>query len=239
MNDQRREARYPARIVARLWRRNQVEEHLTNDVSHRGVFLRADVTPALRQLVKMELVLPSQEIVGGHAMVVHVAERPSGAAKGEGPVPGMGLQFWGPIDNARAWQQFIHELRVREKAGLPAARATDKVRRASERFRLEVEVVFDGRRSMTRDLSENGMAIRTDLAIPVGSRTQVTLRAGEDELVFEAIVRRAIAETGFRGLGVELVGLGEERRARLLQFVRAHAPAEDAVFVRAGDPKLH
>jgi len=239
VTEKRREARYPARIIARIWRRNQMAEHLTNDVSYRGVFLRADATPALRQLVKVELVLPNAAVVSGHAMVVHLSERPPGEEKGAGAVPGMGLQFWGPIENQREWDQFIHGLRVREKAGMAAAKATDKVRRASERFRLAIEVDFDGTRSMTRDLSANGMAIRTEIAMPVGTRTQLTMRAAGDEVVFDAIVRREISETGFRGLGVELLALTDEKRASLARFLQVHAPAETPVFVPPNDPKLH
>ena len=87
MDEKRREPRYPARILARVFRRNQVVEQLTNDVSYRGVYLRTDAPPALRQLVKVELVLPKGELVGGHAMVVHLAEPtpPSGVGAG---VPG-------------------------------------------------------------------------------------------------------------------------------------------------------
>lgn len=236
MDEKRREPRYPARIVARLYRRNQIVEHLTNDVSYRGVYLRTDAPPALRQLVKVELVLPNGQLVVGHAMVVHLAEPAADAARN---VPGMGLQFWGPIQNQREWDLFIHELRVREKAGLSAAKASDKIRRSSERFRLAVEVRFDGTTSMTRDLSANGMAIRTDLDMPIGTRTQVRLLAGDEEVAFDAIVRRTIRETGFRGLGVELLTTTDEKRAALLRFLDVHAPAESRVFVPPNDPKLH
>lgn len=236
MDEKRREPRYPARILARVFRRNQVIEQLTNDVSYRGVYLRTDAPPALRQLVKVELVLPKGELVGGHAMVVHLAEPTPDGGRG---VPGMGLQFWGPIQNQRAWDLFIHELRVREKAGLSAAKASDKIRRSSERFRLAVEVRFDGATSMTRDLSANGMAIRTELDMPVGTRTQVRLLAGDEEVAFDAIVRRQIRDPGFRGLGVELLTATDEKRAALLRFLKAHAPAESRVFVPPNDPKLH
>src|SRR5262249_55609122 len=160
--------------------------------------------PQLRQLVKVELVLPEKVIVSGHAMVVHITSRPEGVPKGEGPVPGIGLQFWGPIEHAREWEQFIHDLKRRERAGVAAAGATDKVRRSSERFKLAIEVTFDGIRTMTRDVSESGMAIRTDLAIPVGTRASLELRAGDRLMKFDVVVRRAIDEPGFRGLGVEL-----------------------------------
>lgn len=235
--DKRRDARYPARIIARVLRRNQSIELLTNDVSFRGVFIRTDSPPALRQLVKIELVVPESVIVTGHAMVVHVMPTPE--IKGEGAVPGIGLQFWGPLVHGREWERFIHELRAREKAGIAAAKATDKVRRASERFKLQLEVVFDGKRTMTRDISENGMAIRTDVLMPIGTRAQLGLRSGDQVMMLDVIVRRTIDEPGFKGLGVELVALQPGQRESIVRFVRMSAPSEDSIFVEVDDPQLH
>src|SRR5688500_15161609 len=126
--------------------RRQMVELLTNEVSFRGVFVRTGSPPAPRQLVKLAPVLPDQHVVAGHAMVVHVASRPDpelDLAEAAAPlIPGIGLQFWGPIERDREWAKFIHELKHRQRAGIPAAKATDKVRRASERFKLAIEVVF-------------------------------------------------------------------------------------------------
>ncbi len=237
--EKRREARYPARIVARVLRRNQTIELLTNDVSFKGVFIRTDAPPALRQLVKVELVLPQNITVSGHAMVVHVAPTPEDDPKTGEVVPGIGLQFWGALARAREWEQFIHELRAREKAGMAAAKATDKVRRASERFKLALEVVFDGKTTMTRDISENGMAIRTDIMMPIGTRAQLGLRSGDQVMMLDVIVRRTIDEPGFKGLGVELVDLDPSKRVALVRFVRKSAPAEERVFIDPDDPRLH
>lgn len=239
VTEKRREGRFPARIVARIGKGANALELLTNDVSFRGVFIRTDAPPALRQLVQVELVLPDGAVIKAHAMVVHVARKPEDEPKGEGRVPGIGLQFWGPIDRARDWERFIHDLRVKAKAGMAAAKATDKVRRSSVRLRLQLEVVFDGKTSMTRDISENGMAIRTKEELPLGTHTQLELRSEHGSLRFAAIVRRTIDEPGFRGLGVELVGLDPERRAELTGFLRAATPSEEQVFVPVGDPKLH
>jgi hypothetical protein len=239
VTENRRDARFPARIVARMKRRNQTLELLTNDVSFRGVFIRTDAPPALRQLVRVELLLPEKVIVSGHAMVVHVRARADGLAKGEGAIPGIGLQFWGPIDRVREWEQFIHGLKQKEKAGVAAAKAADKVRRASERFKLAIEVVFDGERRMTRDISENGMAIRTEVAMPIGARTEVRFRAGDQDMKLDAVVRRRIDEAGFKGLGIELVDVSPEARAEFIKFVRANAPSEERIFIPPGDPKLH
>jgi hypothetical protein len=237
--EQRRDARFPARIVARIVRRSQTLELLTNDVSFRGVFIRTDSPPMLRQLVKFELVLASAVVVSGHAMVVHITTRPEDQPKGEGAVPGIGLQFWGPIANAREWEQFIHQLRARERAGMAAAKATDKVRRASERFKLALEVALDGKTSVTRDVSENGMAIRSDLKMPLGTHAEIELRAGGETMKFDVIVRRLIDEKDFRGLGVEFVDVAPSKRARLVAFVRANAPSEERIIIAPGDPKLH
>lgn len=237
--ERRRDARYPARIVARVGRRNLMVDFLTNDVSFRGVFIRTDSPPALRQLVRVELVLPDKTLVSGHAMVVHITKAADGAPKGEGPVPGVGLQFWGPIEHTREWEQFIHGLKAAQKAGSSMAKATDKVRRASERFKLAVEVELDGMVAMTRDLSENGMAIRTNMAIPVGTRTELRLRTGDRVVAFDAVVRRAIDEPDFRGLGVELMEMTTEQHHDLVDLIRKNAPSEDRIFVPPGDPKLH
>ena len=121
-------------------------------------------------------------------------------------VPGAGIQFWGPIDQGKAWEAFVQEHRTRQKAGALSARATDKVRRTSERFKLTLEVVLGGRIAVTRDLSETGMAVRTDAPLPVGTRAQMQLRAtGHEPMVLDVIVRRVIAEPAFRGLGLEFV----------------------------------
>jgi hypothetical protein len=237
VTDKRREARYPARIVARVVRRSRTTEFLTNDVSFRGVFIRTDAPPQLRQLVRVELILPTGVVVQAHAMVVHVAPPP--AVKGEGIVPGIGLQFWGPIEKARDWETFIHDLRNRHRAGIAAAKATDKVRRASERFKLALEVVLGGETAMTRDLSENGMAIRTETKMPVGMRAVLELRGSEGSLRLDIIVRRQIQEPDFRGLGVELVDVSPEARAALDRLLFNTAPSEDRIFVPPGDPKLH
>ncbi len=218
--------RYPARIAARIVRRGEPIELLTNDVSFRGVFLRTDAPPALRQLVRVTLVLPDATEVAAHAMVVHVVQ------KADERVPGAGLQFWGPVSNPKAWDQFVHELKAKEKAGFPSSRATDKVRRSSERFKLQIDVILDGQTAKTRDLSYTGLAVATELAMPVGARARLQLLAnGEEPLFVDVVVRRKIEEPRFKGLGLEFVDVSEDARKALVDFVRANAPKEDAVFV--------
>jgi hypothetical protein len=233
-DDKRRELRFPARIVARVMRRGSTVELMTNDVSFRGAFLRTDAPPALRQLVKVAFTLPGGELVSGHAMVVHVV--PAGA----GGIPGAGVQFWGPVAEAKAWEKYVYELKVRERAGIASSRATDKVRRASERFKLQLEVIVDGRRLSTRDVSENGMAIRSESAMPVGTRAHMQVHAnGHASIALDVIVRRRIEEPAFKGLGVEFIDMNAETRTALMSLLRPHASDTDAIFIDADDPGLH
>jgi hypothetical protein len=234
-DENRRELRYPARIVARVVRRGETVELMTNDVSFRGAFLRTDAPPALRQLVRVAFVMPTGEVVSAHAMVVHVVP-PNGGSN----VPGVGLQFWGPVQEAKAWEKYVYELKVREKAGALSSRQTDKVRRSSERFKLQLEVIIDGRRLSTRDISENGMAIRSESPMPVGTRAHMQVHSnGHPSIALDVIVRRRIEETDFKGLGVEFVDLSPDARAALMSILRPATTEEGAIFIDMDDPGLH
>ena len=233
--ENRRELRFPARIVARVVRRGETVELMTNDVSFRGAFLRTDAPPALRQLVRVAFVMPTGELVSAHAMVVHLVQ-PDGGSN----IPGIGVQFWGPVQESKAWEKFVYDLKVREKTGKLSSRATDKVRRSSERFKLQLEVIIDGRRLSTRDISENGMAIRSDSAMPVGTRAHMQVHSnGHPSIALDVIVRRRIEEPSFKGLGVEFVDLSADARSSLMSILRPAATEEDAIFIDMDDPDLH
>ncbi len=232
--ENRRELRFPARIVARVVRRGETIELMTNDVSFRGAFLRTDAPPALRQLVQVSFVMPSGQVVSAHAMVVHVVQ-----SNGSN-IPGIGVQFWGPVAQSKAWEQYVYDLKVKQRAGIPQSRASDKVRRASERFKLQLEVIIDGRRLSTRDLSENGMAVRSDSAMPIGTRAHMQVHSnGHPSISLDVIVRRRIEEPDFKGLGVEFVDLKPDARASLMSILRPAASEEDAIFIDMDDPGLH
>jgi c-di-GMP-binding flagellar brake protein YcgR len=237
-SEKRREPRFAARVGVRVVRRGETVEYLTNDVSFRGAFVRTDAPPALRQLVKVEFVLPGNTIVSAHAMVVHVESRDPDGEK----IPGFGLQFYGPMDREqqKAWERFIYDLRSKERAGAASARFTDKVRRASERFKLALEVVLDGEQLVTRDVSLTGMAVRSEVMMPLGMRAKMQVKAqGQAPVTLDVVVRRHIVEPSFRGLGVEFVDATHEARAALVAFVKRHAPREDAVYIDPDDPGLH
>ncbi len=238
MSEKRRDIRYPARIVARVLRRSEQIDLLTNDVSFRGAFIRTDAPPALRQLLRVAFTLPNGgPVVSAHGMVVRIVTKGEGGDASR--VPGIGLQFWGPIDQPKSWEQFIHELKQREKAGLPSARATDKVRRSSERFKLALDVALDGQPLVTRDVSETGMALKTNSNMPVGTRTTLQIRRQRESIVVDVVVRRRIDEPDFKGLGVEFVDVPPAARQSIIDIVRSGAPDEDAIFLDPDDPGLH
>jgi hypothetical protein len=238
VDEKRRDIRYPARIVAHVIRRNETLELLTNDASYRGAFIRTDAPPALRQLLRVTFVLPNDGVrVSAHGMVVRVVTRGEGGEASR--VPGIGLQFWGPIEQAKSWDQFIYDLKMRQKAGLPNARATDKVRRSSERFKMALDVALGGETMTTRDVSETGMAVLTKSALPLGARTTLQIRRHHESIVVDVIVRRRIEETDFVGLGVEFVDVPPSTRQSIVELVRAGAPDEDLIFIDPNDPALH
>ncbi|MBX3185783.1 MAG: PilZ domain-containing protein [Labilithrix sp.] len=234
-SDKRREVRYPARIVARMVRRGENVELLTNDVSFRGAFVRTDAPPGLRQLVRVSFQLPTGELVSAHAMVVHVV-----TAGDADRVPGAGVQFWGPVQEAKAWEKYVYELKVRQRAGTASSSTADRVRRASERFKLKLDVVVGGESSSTRDISANGMAIRSDSPMPVGTRASLAISAaGHPTLSIDVVVRRRIDEPDFRGLGVEYVDLPSSTKDALMTMLHEHASEKDAIYIDFGDPELH
>ena len=78
--DKRREARYKAHIPVKVTRNRELLALVTEDVSFRGVFVKMDVPPALRQLVRVEVMLPTGPSLKVHAMVVYRVAPGAGGA---------------------------------------------------------------------------------------------------------------------------------------------------------------
>jgi hypothetical protein len=232
--ERRREPRYAARIVVRLQRHGEAVELCTENVSFRGLFLRSDTPPGVRQLIRFSLVLPNGVVIAAHAMVVHVIP-----PKSAGRAPGAGLQFWGSMEKANEWEQFVRDLADRHRIEAQTAAGPDKVRRSSQRMKVTLDVALGRESTVTRDVSESGMAIRCEARPPVGSSVCAVIRAGKRAYPIDVIVRRWIDEPGFRGLGVEYANLTPKARSALVAFIRAATPAEKVVIVKPGDPKLH
>ena len=99
---------------------------------------------------------------------------------------------------------------------------------------------MDGRRLSTRDVSETGMAIRSESAMPVGTRAHMQVHSnGHPSLALDVIVRRRIEEPDFKGLGVEFVDVKPDTKASLMALLRPAAAEADAIFIDSDDPGLH
>ncbi len=109
--NKRCEARYKARVAVMLRRGRDSVPLLTEDVSFRGVFLRMDLPPALRQLVRLEVTLPDGATIRAHAVVHRITSTDDGA-------PGVGMQFFGLDGRERAhWESFVGRIRENRADG--------------------------------------------------------------------------------------------------------------------------
>src|SRR5262245_5409074 len=100
--NRRREVRYRVRIAAKLVRGKQALDLMTEDVSHRGAFLRTDAPPGIRQLVELRMCpVQHEREIALFAMVIHVI-KPGGTR-----TPGFGVEFYKPGAEERArWGAF-------------------------------------------------------------------------------------------------------------------------------------
>jgi len=245
----RRDKRYPARLPIRTRVAGRLKDLFSQDVSFRGLFLASDSPPPLRQLIRIETVLPP----GGtrfatHGMVVHVVSPGDSGAHG----PGFGVQFYGMGDERRAWEAYVQYVQqsalalpdrreTRPPAIARSSLATGSVRigqgsgardnRLFHRFPVVLEVrprdLEDLYRLYSRDVSVGGMFLATVREIDVGSEVRLDVRHPHGTSVFHlsAIVRRQSAEPP--GIGVEFTGLDDRRRRELFEFIHAPIPVHD------------
>jgi uncharacterized protein (TIGR02266 family) len=109
---QRRDKRYRTRLPVRTRIGGRLHSLVTEDVSFRGLFLCTESPPPVRQLIRIETVLPPNNVpFATHGMVVYVigkddvVERPSG----------IGVQFYGMGDERRLWEVFIQFIQWRSE----------------------------------------------------------------------------------------------------------------------------
>jgi hypothetical protein len=229
----RRENRFAVQLHLTLKQGQRIQTLLTENVSYRGLFVRTDTPPPLRQLVKLEAVLPPLGVrFVSHAMSVFVI-RPEDAT---GRAPGAGIQFYGMGDERRAWEAFVNHAK-RQAGGtsveMPAVTdlpGPEPVRRRFERVPLVLEVVphtVDELMKMwTRDVSAGGMFLTSDDPAPIGTELKLEIKhpATGERFHLEAIVRRHGNKVG-KGVGVELIGMSEARRRDFFTFVTSTVPS--------------
>jgi hypothetical protein len=205
-------------------------EAVTGDVSYGGLFAITPTRLALGQLVRVELLLPPNDILF-EAPAKLVYARPAFATDERG---GVGVQFYGLGRETQArWDAFIDYARAAypESAARWADVAHGEVKddaypRSEQQvcaIRVQVRGVADLEVMLRRDFTRGTMIV----AIGGGSH----LRAGDEIAIhvfhpladdfFELSgrVRRVIADGPIRALDLELTRLDDERRARFAEFI--------------------
>lgn len=247
--EQRRDRRFRYQLPVTLLRGAQEVSLLSDDVSFRGLFLRTDDPPPLRQLVQLRMRLPpGNDELRVHAMAVFSV--PPGTA---GRTPGVGVQLYALGDEVRQrWERFVRWVAETHPEGAaprnpPGPAAPDPVHRRFPRVARTLTVrtpsVDDLQVLVTRDVSRGGKFLRTSLDVPVGSALRLLVahpRTGQTFAV-DAIVRRRVEGPPERaGIGVEFVGLDDQRREALAAFAGLDEAGRDAggAHVPEGDPRL-
>jgi Tfp pilus assembly protein PilZ len=247
--EKRRDKRYQYQMPVVLVRGAREVSLLTGDVGYRGLFLRTDDPPPLRQLLQVKLKLPpGNDELTVHAMAVFVV--PAGTTT---RAPGVGLQLYAVSGETRKqWEDFVRWVAKSHPESLEApaksiATVPDAVNRRFPRIRMALSVRAQSVRDLgplvSEDVSRGGMFLRTGLDVAIGSelRLLVTHPLTGQTVALDTVVRRRVDHPPERaGLGVELFGLDEERREAFAEFAGLDEPSEEdgVVFVAKDDPLL-
>ncbi len=239
------DARLPCSLAVIVQAGRNQHRARTEDVGERGVFVRTDTPPRLRQLLRLEIALPGDPApLSVHGMAVHVIEPGGSSAR----IPGVGVQFYALNgDVAGRWGAFFGRLKS-ELGAQAAARSAlvegEPVRRRHPRTSVELELELASVDQLltlyTRDVSAGGMFIVTDLELSLGARLRVEVHHPADGSTFslEARVRRVAVPPEPRGLGVEFVDMDEQGRRGFLAFITVALPPESIRLIAPGDPAL-
>jgi hypothetical protein len=196
------------------------------DVGLGGLFLVTAEDLPLRQLVRIELVLPSDgRPFAAMGWLVHRLPE-------AGHPPGVGVQFYGlGKDEQRRWDAFVDRARaggaappLLDVARLPRGALVPRrfTRDAAQSAVVRVEFPSDDdlKTALLRDVPRGAIFFLGDAELAVGDRVGLELvhTATGDVFELDGRVRRRVADDPVRGLEVKLA-LDDERRARFAEFV--------------------
>ncbi|MCP4445816.1 MAG: PilZ domain-containing protein [Myxococcales bacterium] len=194
-------------------------EFFTGDVSYRGLYVCTDAPPVLRQLIRIEAVLPPNEsLFFSHGMSVYAM----GPDNNDDRLPGVGIQFYAQSQaNRRIWENFVEHAKE-NVTGLPDD-VIDSVKRLHQRIDARFEVrphdIDELETLYTRDISQGGTFLETEMPVEVGLTLALTILHPVTRRPFtiDSVVKRYSDEP--RGVGVEFVGLNDHRREAFDHFV--------------------
>jgi hypothetical protein len=224
--DKRRDPRHPFRTRIVLSKDGRDMEGYTENAGITGLFARFDRLVPERWLVNLRLALPPE---GEELAVMGMVTRQVPAR--DGLLPGLGILLYALQPAARKrWNRFIESL----EAGPPALAVPAE--RHDPRFPVSLQVrlhsMDDVQMMYTRNVSRGGLFVGTALNIAEGTATRVSVihPRTREHFVLDAVVRwrRAAPDPG---IGLEFVGLTDQRRAEFLGFVRSEIPIEEVDYV--------
>jgi Tfp pilus assembly protein PilZ len=232
-DSKRRDQRFLVQIGLTLRQGMRTQEVRTDNVSYRGLFVRTDRPPPLRQLVKLEAVLaPGGVRFVTHGMSVFVIA-PGDPA---GRTPGAGIQFYGMGDERRSWERFVNHVKpLAEGSGVlpvlagPPPSGPEPVRRLYERSPLVLEVrprsIELLLRMWSRDVSAGGLFLATRQPFAVGAELALAIKHPKSGASFalDVVVRRVTSDPP--GIGVEIVAMNDLRRRDFNRFVTGSVPS--------------
>jgi PilZ domain len=247
--ERRRDVRCQFRLPGAIVRRDGNLPVLAGDVGFRGVLLRTDAPPPLRQLLLLRFELPPEgEVVELHAMAVWNV--PPGL---ESRTPGVGVQLYAvPPATQRRWNEFVRwvarthpESKVRAVPVSPGV--IDPVRRLHERVAVEllVRLTSPARAGVlsTTHVSRRGLFLRLPEPLEAGQHLGLELLHPSTgaPLPVSGVVRYADDGSGRGGVGVEFLEVDERRRDAVMAYVAAAlgpGALDDAVYLSPDDPRL-
>ena len=99
-----------------------------------------------------------------------------------------------------------------------------KDRRATPRFQAKPEnhITYGERSAPIRDLSLEGVFVFDSDPLPVGSEIIFTLRAGDQDIALEGVVRRSVDN---EGMGIQFTKVSPESKRRLRIHIASLVPA--------------
>ncbi len=227
--ERRRDPRFRVERPVTLVRGRRASAALTADVGFRGVRVRTDTPPPLRELLVLRVNLPTDgEPLEVHGMAVWGGDRGGGAAE-----PGVGIQFFAvPQESQHRWNEFVRQVARMGPEPVPTPRPSPEVarapsRRLHERVVARLQVRVDGaagpRAAVTRYVSRRGAFLETSLRVKVGARLrlQVLHPSTGEPLAVDAVVRHRGKRASQGGIGVEFTGVDERGMDRLREWVLA------------------
>lgn len=224
----RRDKRFRAALPVLLHAGKKVEECTTIDIGHGGVFVSTTVELPLRQLVRVELLLPPHALAfSTMGKLVHRVPVGSTAR-----TPGVGVQFYGLGGAERAnWDGFVAYARKhypethQQEANLCHATVVDPLHRRSERhvrtLRATPERLPDLVALYRQAVDHQHMFLLTPTLAYVGDEVglQVVHPHSDDVFELEGKVVRCVRDGQVEGLDIALAALDAERGERFDEFV--------------------